>query len=441
MGTLVATLEALLTAEQVVSHEAMATDLAQSLGGTTEAGSLPAAVVYPQTEAELAELMACAYHHRWRVLPYGSGSKLPWGGLAPGFDLAICTQRLNQVIDHAVGDMTLTAAAGLKLADLQPQLAHHNQFLAVDPAFPGQATLGGIVATADTGALRQRYNSVRDMLIGITFVRHDGEVAKAGGRVVKNVAGYDLMKLMTGAYGSLGLISQLTFRLYPIPAASKTVVVTGTAADIERLTAELRQSALTPTALDLLSPPLAHALGYDSTFALVARFQANPPGVDEQVKMVTEMVTEPLSWRIVEDHDEADFWQRENAALFPSSGLGCRQGEETVIAKIGVLPARALGLLTRLQGQVPANATARIHAGSGIGTLNLPAAVATPDLLQTLRHWCETDQGYLTILQAPRSLKQSLDVWGISDRALPLMQSIKTKFDPHNLLNGGRFLA
>jgi glycolate oxidase FAD binding subunit len=144
MSTVVRTLESLLTPAQVISGDQLPGALADALGQTTKTRHLPQALVYPQTESELAEVMACAHSYRWRVLPFGSGSKLAWGGLAPAFDLAICTQGLNHIIDHAVGDMTLTAAAGLKLADLKFQLTRHNQFLAVDPAYPNQATLEGL---------------------------------------------------------------------------------------------------------------------------------------------------------------------------------------------------------------------------------------------------------------------------------------------------------
>lgn len=226
MADLVGTLTALLGAESVVSQDHIAAELGSALAQVTADHTLPQAVVYPTSETQLAEVMACAHQNQWRVLPCGAGSKLVWGGLGQGVDLAISTARLNQIIDHAVGDMTLTAQAGLTLAELTPKLAAVNQFLPLDPAYPDRATLGGIVATGDTGSLRQRYGGVRDMLIGLSLVRYDGQIAKAGGRVVKNVAGYDLMKLFTGSYGSLGIISQLTFRLFPVQETSdrKSVV-------------------------------------------------------------------------------------------------------------------------------------------------------------------------------------------------------------------------
>lgn len=390
----------------------------------------PAAVVCPATEAELAAAMACADNHRWRTLPSGSGSKLTWGGLGNGVDLVISTARLNRVIDHAVGDMTLTAQAGVKLADLVPLLAQHNQFLAIDPAYPDRATLGGIVATADTGALRQRYGGLRDMLIGISFVRYDGQMAKAGGRVVKNVAGYDLMKLVTGSYGTLGIISQLTFRLYPRQDVSKTMVITGTADRIDSLVSALRLSPLTPVAIDVLSPALAARLGY-SDFALLARFQSIAPGVDEQINSLKAMVGPDLSSHVLDGVEDEQVWAAVGEALFPPDP----EPGDAVVAKVGVLPTQAVHWLEAL----PPGSLARLHGGSGIGTVRL--AAATTDVVKEIRARAEASKGYLTLLEAPLSLKKSMDVWGYSGSALGMMTAIKAQFDPHGVLSPGRFVG
>ncbi len=391
----------------------------------------PEAVVYPTTEAELSAVMACAHQHRWRVIPSGSGSKLAWGGIGAGVDLVVSTARLNQVIDHAVGDMTLTAQAGVKLADLVPLLAQHNQFLAVDPAYANRATLGGIVATGDTGALRQRYGGLRDMLIGITFVRYDGQVAKAGGRVVKNVAGYDLMKLMTGSYGTLGMISQLTFRLYPVQDVSKTVVVTGDASSVETLTSALRRSPLTPVALDILSPALIKHLGYGERLALLARFQSIGPGVAEQVNALQTMAGTALSTQVLEGADDEQIWARVQDALWEKT----EAPEPAIMAKVGLSPAQAVAWL----GQLPPGSWARLHAGSGIGTVRL--ASATAETVEQLRRRCTLASGYLTLLEAPFVLKKTVDVWGYSGNALGTMKALKAQFDPHNTLSPGRFVG
>ena len=394
----------------------------------------PEAVACPATEAELAAVMACADKHRWRVIPCGSGSKLAWGGVGSGVDLIVSTARLNQVIDHAVGDMTLTAQAGAKLADLAPLLAQHNQFLAVDPAYPDRATLGGIVATADTGALRQRYGGLRDLLIGISFVRYDGQVAKAGGRVVKNVAGYDLMKLLTGSYGTLGVISQLTFRLYPGQDVSKTVVVSGAAGEMEALVTALRLSPLTPVALDLLSPALSARLGYGK-LALLARFQSIAPGVEEQVGALAKMVGKELSLTVLEGAEDEQIWATVRDTLFPQTTEPQPPESQATVAKVGLSPAKVVAWLD----QLTPGSLARLHAGSGLGTIRL--AEASVEAVETLRSRCAASGGYLTLIEAPLALKQSVEVWGYSGNALGVMKAIKAQFDPHHRLSPGRFVG
>ena len=436
MADLVSTLTALIGADSIVSQEQIATELGSALAQVTVDHTLPQAVVYPTSETQLAEVMACAHQNQWRVLPCGSGSKLTWGGLGQGVDLVISTTRLSQIIDHAVGDMTLTAQAGLTLAELAPKLAAVNQFLPLDPAYPDRATLGGIVATGDAGSLRQRYGGVRDMLIGLSLVRYDGQIAKAGGRVVKNVAGYDLMKLFTGSYGSLGIISQLTFRLFPVQETSKTLVISGDITDIQTLTAAVRRSSLTPVALDLLSPALAKNLGGPESFTLAARFQSIAPGVEEQLTVLRQLVPVGLTIQELAETEDHAFWDNANRHLFPRENAATG----TVKAKIGLLPTAACAFLDQLQHVTPGNLT-RIHASSGIGTLHLPESTVSADLLKNLRSHCEQPQGYLTLLEAPVSLKETLEVWGYGGNALGMMQAIKTQFDPQQKLSPGRFVG
>lgn len=436
MADLVGTLTALLGAESVVSQDHIAAELGSALAQVTADHTLPQAVVYPTSETQLAEVMACAHQNQWRVLPCGAGSKLVWGGLGQGVDLAISTARLNQIIDHAVGDMTLTAQAGLTLAELTPKLAAVNQFLPLDPAYPDRATLGGIVATGDTGSLRQRYGGVRDMLIGLSLVRYDGQIAKAGGRVVKNVAGYDLMKLFTGSYGSLGIISQLTFRLFPVQETSKTLVISGNIGDIQTLTAAVRRSSLTPVALDLLSPALAKALGSPEAFTLAARFQSIAPGVDEQLTVLRQLVPAGLAIQELAETEDHAFWDNANRHLFPRDGAATG----TVKAKIGLLPTAACAFLDQLQQEIPRHLT-RIHANSGIGTIHLLEFTVSPNLLKNLRSHCTQAKGYLTVLEAPASTKETLEVWGYGGNALGMMKAIKTQFDPQQKLSPGRFVG
>jgi glycolate oxidase FAD binding subunit len=385
----------------------------------------PSCIIYPCTQQQLAAVVATAYSHNWRVLPCGSGSKLSWGSLAKGVDIVVSTERINQLIEHAVGDLTVTVAAGMKFSDLQALLAKSRQFLALDPTTPELATIGGIVATGDTGSLRQRYGSVRDQLLGITFVRADGEIAKAGGRVVKNVAGYDLMKLLTGSYGTLGFISQLTFRVYPLAEASGTVVLTGSAEAVSQAADILRGSALTPVQADLLSTKLVSSLGLGEGLGLIARFQSISESVKEQSNRVLEVGQKlGLDGAIFADGDEASLWQRLQERIHTtgtSSAITC---------KIGVLPTAAVEILTQVEWGL-------IHIGSGLGLLQLE----DKNQVLKIRDRTQANRGFLTILAAPMAVKEQIDVWGYTGNALPLMRRIKEQFDSKNILSPGRFVG
>ncbi len=397
----------------------------------------PSCIVYPHTQAELAEVIAYAHHKNWRVLPSGSGSKLSWGGGVRGIDLVVSTERLNQVIQHAVGDLTVTVEAGTRFAGLQATLARSGQFLALDPVVPEAATIGGIVATADTGSLRQRYGGVRDQLLGITFVRADGQIAKAGGRVVKNVAGYDLMKLFTGSYGTLGIITQVTFRVYPLPEASGTVVLTGVADAISQATKILRSSALTPNSADLLSSQLVARLGIGQGLGLITRFGSMTESVKEQSASLLAVGQQlGLQGAIYSSGDEADLWQKLREQM------GASITEPVITCKIGVLPSSAIATLNQIDSIAPQQVMGLIHTGSGLGLLAFDStpSVKAQTILE-MRSLCQGQSGFLTVLEAPTTLKQQMDAWGYSGNALELMRQIKQQFDPENILSSHRFVV
>lgn len=412
-------------------------------------GTSIACTVYPHTQEELAAVIAWAAQNRWALLPAGSGSKLDWGGLVKfdppnppyqgglseppllrgaGGIAAVSTARLNRLVEHAVGDLTVTAEAGMKFADLQEILGKAGQFLPIDPAYPQQATLGGIVATADTGSLRHRYRGVRDLLLGITFVRSDGKIATAGGRVVKNVAGYDLMKLFTGSYGTLGVISQVTFRVYPLPESSGTVILTGETNALAEAAQILLSSALTPTAVDLLSPQLVEKLSLGKGSGLVVRFQSIAESVKQQSARLLE-VGEKLGLQGTScgENDEDQLWQRLPETVWNSAN------NSTIICKIGIRPSEAVKAINELPVQ-----DALIHAGSGLGVLRFETGKA--ETLLQVRRACEAKGGFLTVLAAPAHIKQGLDVWGYTGSAIDLMRRIKQEFDPENILNCDRLI-
>ena len=386
---------------------------------------IPGCIVYPQTQQQLAEVITAAYRNKWRVLPCGNASKLKWGGLAKDIDIVVSTQRLNKIIHHAVGDLTITVEAGVKFADIQAILAKHNQILALNPTAPDLATIGGIVATGDTGSWRQRYGSVRDQLLGITFVRADGEIAKAGGKVVKNVAGYDLMKLFTGSYGTLSIITEATFRLYPMQSASGSVMLTGSFEAISQAADTIRGSALTPTQADLLSAQLVSKMGLGKGLGLIVRFESIPESVKEQLNQVLQVAEKlGLANTVFSDREEQNLWQ-----TLPEQ-IHLNEQDTAITCKIGVLPNAAVEVLDRAE-------LGLIHISSGLGILRFDSEKQVLEM----RKLCEQNSGFLTILSAPVEIKQKLDVWGYSGNGLDLMRAIKKQFDSENILSPGRFVG
>lgn len=405
-------------------------------------------IVYPRTQAELSEVMACVHQHQWRVLPCGQGTKLDWGGLAEGVDLIVSTERLNRLIDHAAGDLTVTVEAGMKFTDLQAILAQAGQFLALDPAYSNQATVGGIVATRDAGSLRQQYGGVRDMALGVRFARADGQMVKAGGRVVKNVAGYDLVKLLSGSFGTLGIISEVTFRVYPLPEASKTILLTGSPAAIAEAAKTLTASVLTPTAVDLVSAQALAQLNRTAHIGLVARFQSLQTSVDEQAAALLKTAQAlGLKEEVLVEREEASFWQQLHNLFWRSPSQPVQ-----AVCKLGVLPARAVTTLIAIDSiaqQHELTCTSQIYAGSGLGLMRLEGTIPASQSILAIRAVCEQgeisdlghNQGFLTVLSAPPAVKQKLDVWGYSGNALELMRKIKEQFDPQQLLSPHRFIG
>ena len=404
----------------------------------------PDCIVFPQTQAELAEAIALAYENRWAMVPCGAGSKLDWGGIVSNAKLAVSTERLNRLIDHAIGDLTVTVEAGMKYGELQKAIAKSGQFLAIDPTYPGAATIGGIVATADTGSLRQRYNSVRDQLLGITFVRADGKLTKAGGRVVKNVAGYDLMKLLTGSYGTLGIIAQVTFRLYPQPAARESVLLTGSTEAIATATKTLLASALTPISADLLSASAVGRLdGMDGRgTGLLVRFQSVPESVAEQSQRLLELGEKlALQGTAYPEETEAALWEGLRETIQETDR------ERAIACKIGIRPSEAAAALVKFETLTASEDKfplhmGIIHAASGLGRLRLAGETKNVlPVLEQVRRLCQSKGGFLTILEAPTDIKKKIDVWGYAGNAIYIMRKIKNQFDQENLLSPNRFIV
>src|SRR5438093_5697184 len=214
------------------------------------AGVQPKLVIEPGAERELAEILRLSNEAGLAVIPRGNGTKLGWGNPPTRADLILSTTRLNEIIEHAWADLTVTVEAGCTIQRLQETLAQHGQRLALDPLWPEKATIGGVLSANDSGALRLRFGALRDLIIGATIALADGTLASSGGKVVKNVAGYDLPKLLTGALGTLGVITRAIFRLHPLPHNVQSFTIAARDLDdANRLMLAVQSSRLVQTGL------------------------------------------------------------------------------------------------------------------------------------------------------------------------------------------------
>ena len=388
-------------------------------------GIRPATVATPVNVEELAATLAAAAQARQPTVISGGGTKLTWGRTPAHVDLLISTTRLTHLVAHRYGDLTATIESGARLVDVNRQLAKHGQWLPLDSAFE-HATIGGIVATNDAGPLRYRFGTPRDLLIGVTLALADGRVVKAGGTVVKNVAGYDLGRLVTGSFGSFAAIVTATFKLSPLFAASGTVgALYRDAHAIARDAQLLAANQFELTAVDVqatFSPGGAE-------YRLLVRVASSPAATEAQLAAVQRIVTGDA--QLIAGRAEDDLWRDQVRAPWFGDGT---------VVRLAWLPASlapVLNLVDRIRRDAGADLTLTARTPVGTGLLRIDgspdAAVAVVGQLR------RTDVvGNVVVLRAPAPVKAHVDVWGVPGDAAAVTRAIKNALDPSGILNAGR---
>ena len=409
-------------------------------------------------------------------LPAGQGTRLHWGApVAAGTPVVSC-RRLDRLLEHAVGDFTVTVQAGMPLRDLQAALAEHGQWLALDWPWgsgadgEGSGSIGGLVARGMAAGLRQRYLGVRDQVIGLALLRADGTAARAGGKVVKNVAGYDLVRLFAGSWGSLGLITELSLRTYPQPRQRRGLWLQGDLAGLDRLRQRLLAAALAPELVDWWSAPLALAAG-----------QAPEPGLLVSLASVSAAAIETQLQEIASEAEAAglqpqqldserleafravalgpgllskrvsgldlDLVPAENPDLGPGLGkqtaapldqgldLGpdpaTSQGQRWLL-RLGVLPSQGAALFS---DPALAGLPGWLEGGSGLGLAWAAASQLPTYRVEQLRRRCQELGGALMVLEQPAGA--DLPAWDDAP-SRPLIEAVKRQFDPSQQLARGR---
>lgn len=411
-------------------------------------GQVPKAVVLPASVQETQDVLQFAAKQNLSVIPAGGGTKLGIGNLPPKVDVVLATTHLNSVVEYEPADLTVTVEAGIRLADLQTELAKHRQYLAWDPPYAERCTIGGIVASNSSGSLRLRHGTARNQVLGLRVIHANGTVVKSGGKVVKNVAGYDLNKLYIGAFGTLGIITEVALKLSPIP--TRQALLTAEFQDIQNAVntgLSIVGSQTLPLYVNLFINSDTILVESDTQTdkrnpTLVTGFGGDPETVAWQLVQSREIVEQNGAIGVTTLEGESHQRLQKTIQEFPADN-----GEsERVIAKINLKRTD----LAEFAGKIvdagwACEVQMLVLLGSGVLYLAIPSAPDTDfqylaDVLTHLRQSVLEAHGNLIIETAPSELKRHIDVWGPVGATLSLMKQVKTKFDAGGLLNPGRFV-
>jgi glycolate oxidase FAD binding subunit len=420
----------------------------------------PGLVVTPDTIENMVSIIQQARQYPLTVLPSGGGTQLNAGGLPEKIDILLKTTALNHVLEHEAADLTCFVEAGITLEALQQQLATRGQLLAIDPPNPDCSTIGGILATNSSGPKRFRYGTARDLVIGLQVLLANGEIARSGGRVVKNVAGYDLNKLYIGSYGTLGIIVTANFKLHPIPETERTLLLSyPNIHDLIQTVIALTNSPLTPSAIELLTSEVSTAINQDDApqqsthYTLAVDFEGSTIAMTRQIDETLKIANQhhALSKDDITGQEQDNFWQTIRKRMH--GNLTC---------KVGILVSQQAAYIQHIEKichEQHLDATIIAHAGNGILyiTINIARDLDRSDLareqtsdeevvriletITALRQRAYEMKGFLIIERCPTMLKRYLSIWGETGAGFYLMQRLKQQFDPQGLFVRGRFVG
>lgn len=407
--------------------------------------------IQPASAVEVADALKRAADARQSIVIRGADTKSAWGRPGARIDAILDMRRMNRILAHEHGDLTATIEAGASLRDVNQALEVHGQMLPLDPPFADRATIGGLLATNDSGPLRHRYGTPRDLVIGVQLATTDGVLSKAGGQVVKNVAGYDLSKLVTGSFGSLAAIVSATFKLSPLPAASKTMTFgvrdAPALADVVRI---MMASQLEPMAFELTTPQstqtppnaqnnMESASSAGSAWHVVIRFASLPAVVDAQIAQAAAALKGcATAIGMAEGDAERALWHAHTRQMWDAPGAIVRASWLPADIAPGLAELERIAQSGIATGRVPGARTAVIgRAAIGAGLIRIEGdIVAQARVIEQLR--ASNVFGNVVIARGTAELKALVDVWGSHGDRQPLFDSLKRAFDPNGVLNAGR---
>ncbi|RFU71185.1 FAD-binding oxidoreductase [Peribacillus saganii] len=403
--------------------------------------------VFPKTEEEIANVLRYANDTGEKVTVMAGGTKRGYGGLTETADILLSLANYQGIVEHTVGDMTVTVKAGTPFKELAAYLAQHSQKISLDPAWPEYATIGGVIAANDSGPKRLGYGSARDVVIGLRMIYPDGTIIRAGGRTVKNVAGYDMNKLFIGAMGTLGVISEVTLKLRPLAKFESLVLLTFPETNSEQVrtfATSLLDSMLEPVSMELLSPSLSERLIGKNGYTLAIAFEDVESSVHYQEEFIKKNQPVHTDLAILQQQDARGFWEQ-FYKIGPSGAETTVNKETEASLKIGVVNMDVIKVIQESQTLKDShNLVAEAHGGLGHGLCQVNLKGASEDVvsaIQQLRDSAVQLGGYAVVKHLPFTLRSKVDVWGGKPSHFFLMQGIKEKVDPNGVLNEKRFVG
>ena len=417
-------------------------------------GKIPSAVIRPESAAQIVEIVRFAAAEKLAIVPCGARTKHGMGMPPRQYDLALDVTRLDRIVAYDPGDMTLSVEPGIPLKRIESTLVEHRQFLPLVVGFMDRATAGGTIASGVDSPLRQFYGTARDYVLGIEFVTGDGALAKSGGRVVKNVSGYDLHKLMIGALGTLGVLTKINFRTFPLSAATRTIIVTfKDAAGAIDLRHAIAGSALRPLMLEIFSPSAVEMFSVvDSPsnpgWSVVTSFAGTANALERCAADLRQMAEQNAAIAFVPLPEERLLAASRRIGEFVSVVLA--SSPAAAILKLSVLPTNMRAILDAAAKAADAAALGWAALARGVGVIYvalLPPARSEEALARVARATnnifaqCAALDGNATIPWCPNEWKSALPIWGPDRGDLRPMRALKKVFDPHGVFSPGRFMG
>ncbi|MGI9534390.1 MAG: FAD-binding oxidoreductase [Thermodesulfobacteriota bacterium] len=405
---------------------------------------LPQIAVLPGTYEDVSKVIKYCNKNKLTIVPFGNGTKISLGNKPDSYDIALGMEKLNRIVEHNEIDFILTVQAGARLEDIQNELIHMNQFIALDPPHTEKgATIGGIISANDSGPSRLRYKTCKEQILEIKVVRADGEIIRGGAKVVKNVAGYDLPKLFVGSLGTLGIIVEATLRVYPVAEKSITYI-SGISSinDLNSTLIDILNADLVLTAFELTNRDLSQLLfqsaglrSLNFPYTIVLRIENVSRAVDEQMETVRNILkNEGIEGAVVTN--DKQIW--DNIRNFPFSNSNIN-----AVCKINVLVTDISKVIEYIEEvTINLNLIFLISANAGLGSIQISVEGKNKDLkmcLELLRSYVTTIRGSLVIQKLPDEFDE-INSWGEFGSSSNLMKTLKANFDPNNILSPGRMI-